>query len=969
MPSKRTNDSAHSSGTPKKSKSASQRTIASFFSPPVQSVGGQDGRAEHSRLSPDQSSSRIESSTSATNGSDLLGPLHAEEGGLSQVEQDAAFARSLAGEDDQAYYEQNRREDSKSLPNSSSASISAVRLPKSSLGIPKVDTKAQISINTLSGLPSQSTTSTHDSLCLDIFQFDPAKVDTSTWPVHSSQSKSPKKKLAANSTTGTPVKKVPYSFLAEGFVSISATRSRLSITTILTNLLRTVIEHDPSSLLPTVYLITNHFGPAYEGIELGIGSQILTKAIRAVSDVSPKELKALWNKHGDPGDVAFETRRSVRTLFTRTAQLTVQSVFDDLYNLSQLKGPGSMDTKVEVVKKLIVSAKGEEVRFLVRIMCRNLRIGAVKLTVTSSLAQAFCLNRSSTTSSQSNHVKRYWIPPEARRGIQAVVDKNLKGKAKVSETNKPGRLETLKILTQAQKIVREVYVRHPNYDSIIPALLDEGSLETLSEKVPLAVGIPISPMLGQITRDLSDVEQRLRADEEFVAEWKYDGQRVQIHAKLGKDGHHHNIRGGQWVGPQKDIFVRLFSRHLEDMTDKYPDVLALVVALFERGKAGGSDKSREEIGNESKEDTCKPQECLSSFILDAEICAIDPVTGQLKSFQSLANRSRKDVKIEDVDIQVGIFAFDLMYLNGQPLLSDSFRKRRSMLKYHLPPFVPTEGSTKCNLIARFDHVNSMQSSVSKLQDVREFMLEAVANKCEGIMVKILDNQTSSLPTVMDQDCVDDHLEVSGSEADDDVVELGDKTDPDATAGAKRSRKKALLASYEPDKRADSWLKVKKDYGELGDSLDLVPIGAWHGQGRKASFWSPVLLALYDPESGGFQAVCKCISGFNDQFYKDLGARYTKGTSQCSAEKQLGYIESSGGHTPDVWFLPSEVWEIRGADITLSPVYKAAQGLIDPDRGLSLRFPRFYRIRDDKAVEDASHPEDFAAMWRRQEKKT
>ncbi|KAH9813967.1 hypothetical protein DFH28DRAFT_895909 [Melampsora americana] len=833
-------------------------------------------------------------------------------------------------------------------------SISAVPLSKSSIEIPKVDTKAPISINPLSGLSSQSKPSTPYSLCLDIFEFDPAKVDTSNWPVYSSQAKSPKKKLTPNSTACTPVTKVPYSFLTDGFVSISATRSRLSITTILTNLLRVVIEHDPSSLLPTVYLITGHFGPAYEGIELGIGSQILTKAIRAVSDVSHKELKVLWNKHGDPGDVAFETRRSVRTLFSRTAQLTVQSVFDDLYNLSQLKGPGSIDTKVEVVKKLIVSAKGEEVRYLVRIMCRNLRIGAVKLTVTSSLAQAFCLSRSSTTSSQSNHIKIYWVPPNVRKGIQAVLDKSLKGKAKAIETNKPGRLETLEILNHAQRIVREVYVRHPNYDSIIPALLDEGSLETLSEKVPLAVGIPISPMLGQITRDLSDVEQRLRVDEEFVAEWKYDGQRVQIHVKRGKDGHHQNIRGGQWVGPQKDIFVRLFSRHLEDMTDKYPDVLDLIVALFERGK-----KSDGDVG------------CLSSFILDAEICAIDPLTGQLKSFQSLANRSRKDVKIEDVDIQVGIFAFDLMYLNGQPLLSESFRTRRSMLKDHLPPFVPTvtQESTKCNLIARFDHVNSLESTVSKMQEVREFMLEAVANKCEGIMVKILDNQTSSNPMVTDQNCVGDDPEVSGSEAEDDMVEEDDRKILDSTVGTKRSRKKALLASYEPDKRADSWLKVKKDYGELGDSLDLVPIGAWHGQGRKASFWSPVLLALYDPESGGFQAVCKCISGFNDQFYKDLGARYVKGTAQCSSEKQLGYIESSGGHTPDVWFLPSEVWEIRGADITLSPVYKAAQGLIDPDRGLSLRFPRFYRIRDDKAVEDASHPEDFAAMWRRQEKKT
>jgi DNA ligase 1 len=43
--------------------------------------------------------------------------------------------------------------------------------------------------------------------------------------------------------------------------------------------------------------------------------------------------------------------------------------------------------------------------------------------------------------------------------------------------------------------------------------------------------------------------------------------------------------------------------------------------------------------------------------------------------------------------------------------------------------------------------------------------------------------------------------------------------------------------------------------------------------------------------------------------------------------------------PSVWLEPCQVWEIRGAELTVSPVHKAAAGLVDSEKGLSLRFPR------------------------------
>jgi DNA ligase-1 len=55
-----------------------------------------------------------------------------------------------------------------------------------------------------------------------------------------------------------------------------------------------------------------------------------------------------------------------------------------------------------------------------------------------------------------------------------------------------------------------------------------------------------------------------------------------------------------------------------------------------------------------------------------------------------------------------------------------------------------------------------------------------------------------------------------------------------------------------------------------------------------------------------------------------------------------------------------------ADITLSPTYTAAIGLVSEERGLSLRFPRFVKVREDKSIEEASTDEFLAELWRKQQ---
>ena len=125
------------------------------------------------------------------------------------------------------------------------------------------------------------------------------------------------------------------------------------------------------------------------------------------------------------------------------------------------------------------------------------------------------------------------------------------------------------------------------------------------------------------------------------------------------------------------------------------------------------------------------------------------------------------------------------------------------------------------------------------------------------------------------------------------------------------------------------------------------------------------------ETGQLQALTKCMSGFTDAFYKANRAKYdpdNEDNTNC-LEGKPAYVEyNGGGGTPDVWFEPQEVWEVGFADLTLSPTYTAAIGLVSEERGLSTRFPRFLKVREDKGIDEATEAAELADLYRKQEGK-
>jgi DNA ligase 1 len=101
-----------------------------------------------------------------------------------------------------------------------------------------------------------------------------------------------------------------------------------------------------------------------------------------------------------------------------------------------------------------------------------------------------------------------------------------------------------------------------------------------------------------------------------------------------------------------------------------------------------------------------------------------------------------------------------------------------------------------------------------------------------------------------------------------------------------------------------------------------------------------------------------MSGFTDAFYKKMHEFYIAGDR--TLDKPPPYVIT--GESCPIWFKPCEVWEVRGADLTLSPVHAAAKGRVSSDRGIALRFPRFIGVRSDKAVEDATSAGQIADMF-------
>ncbi|MFG2162139.1 ATP-dependent DNA ligase [Streptomyces olivaceus] len=358
--------------------------------------------------------------------------------------------------------------------------------------------------------------------------------------------------------------------------------------------------------------------------------------------------------------------------------------------------------------------------------------------------------------------------------------------------------------------VRRAVMLAGSLQGVAEALLAEGP--GALDRFRLTVGRPVLPMLAHSASSVAEAVGRLGS---AAVEEKLDGIRVQVHRDGGT--------------------VRLYTRTLDDITDRLPEVTEAALAL--------------------------PGE---RFVLDGEVISLD-ASGRPRSFQETAGRvgSRTDVATAARTLPVSVVFFDALFVDGRDLLDLPLTERHAELARLVPE--PAR--------VRRTPVHGPEGT----RAAEEFLATALERGHEGVVVKGLD------------------------------------------------------AAYSAGRRGASWLKVKPVH-----TLDLVVLAAEWGHGRRTGKLSNLHLGARAAD-GSFTMLGKTFKGLTDALL----------TWQTGRLGQLAVEEHGWGVT----VRPELVVEIAYDGLQRSTRYPA---------GVTLRFARVIRYREDKRPEEADTVEGLLA---------
>ena len=429
-----------------------------------------------------------------------------------------------------------------------------------------------------------------------------------------------------------------------------------------TYILADLLKKTPdSNLKEVILLLQGKVFPTWDERKIGISSQIALKAINMATGASLDSLKKEWAKKGDLGLVIEEIIKDKKQTTLFSKKLTVIKIFENLTKLSELEGKGTITKKIQLVTELLASSEPIESKFIIRTLTGELRIGIAEGTLRDAITWAFYPR------------------------VEHINDKNVKGKSKeVKSLEEIKKLDLKKysLIKAEEKLARKVYnffidkVQSAfnltnDFSEVVLAI----KKESLS-KLDMNPGVPVNPMLAIKTETISAAQKAL--GEKVLCEYKYDGFRLQIHKNKDE--------------------IKLFTRRLENVTKQFKEIIPLIEKHVK----------------------------AKSYILDSELVGYDPKTNNYLPFQNISQRIRRkyDIEKKSQELPVEINVFDIVYKDGEVLMTKTQEERRKILEK-----IIKEEKHKIVLTKRF--------ITDKEKEIEKFYKESLKKGNEGIMIKSL----------------------------------------------------------------------------------------------------------------------------------------------------------------------------------------------------------------------------------------
>lgn len=359
-----------------------------------------------------------------------------------------------------------------------------------------------------------------------------------------------------------------FSEVVKALAVVESTTQRTAMVKALVSLFK---KADRGEVDKLVYFILGDLKPPWEGVELGVAEKLCIRALAKSTGASLAELESLYKRTGDVGEVAKRAllNRGRASSLVPPKPLEMWEVYDTLLKVAYATGEGAVDMKLALLVSLFNRATPDEARYIARFVVGKLRLGVADMTLIEALSEAFGVDKEALE-------RAYHIYPDMG------------------------------------KLARHVAEGRPLVE------------------IKITPGVPILPMLAQRLSSAQEILTKLGGS--AICEYKYDGERAQIHIR------------------NRD--VKIFSRRLENITKAYPDVVNAVIESV----------------------------AVDEAILEGEIVAVDPDTGEMLPFQELMHRKRKhDVAYAAEMYPTVLYLFDVLYIDGEDLTTEPLIYRRVRL--------------------------------------------------------------------------------------------------------------------------------------------------------------------------------------------------------------------------------------------------------------------------------------------------